>query len=167
MPIENYSPAGIEMLENLHVVIAPSVADIKAPTIAELEAGKDATCALRELEPGADASESDDKRLCRKTNAKRSGTVEYSLADTTVIINDPQAEDKFIDSLEPGGKAFVFVFPNIDFKEAIAAGNRAWAYECTVKTKVPGKLSTDDGELFGMVFGWSVQNQELHSVVAA
>lgn len=167
MPITNYAPKGIEVLEDLHIIVAPAIADLTSPTLAEIQAGRDVAGALREVEPGASASESDDKRLNRKTNAKRPGATEYSISDTTFIIEDPQAPDEFIDSLTPGAKAFVLVFPNIAPDVEIKAGDRAWTYESSVKTKVPGKLDTDDGTLFSMIVGWSVQEQELHSVVAA
>ena len=167
MPITVYNPAGIETIAKNRFVWVPSIADIAAPTIAEIDAGTEFSCALTEFDPGVDASESEDKRLCRKDAAKRSGSVTYSISDLPIIINDPQTADPFIDQLESGVTGFIAVFPNIAPGTATAAAQRAWIYAVTVKTKTPQKFSTDDGELFTMVVGWSVTARNLKATVAA
>jgi len=167
MAITVYNPDGIETIENTRFVWVPSIADIDAPMVTEIDAGTEFTCAMTEFTPGSDASESDDKRICRRDVAKRPGPVTYTLDDLTLIVEDPQAEDPFIDSLEPGVQGFIVEFPNIAPGTATAAAQKAHVYKVTVKTKTPGKISTDDGEMFTMIIGWSVQKRSLKAAVAA
>ena len=166
MPITVYNPAGIETIAKNRFVWVPSIANIASPTIAEIDAGTEFSCALTEFEPGVDASESEDKRLCRKDAAKRSGSVTYSITDLPIITNDPQTADPFIDQLEPGVTGYIVVFPNVAPGTDTASAQRAWVFAVTVKTKTPQKLSTDDGELFTMVVGWSVTARNLKATVA-
>lgn len=167
MPITVYNPAGIETIAKNRFIWVPSIAAIASPKITEIDAGTEFSCALTEFEPGVDASESEDKRLCRKDAAKRSGSVTYSINDLPIITNDPQVADPFIDQLEPGVTGFLVVFPNVAPGTATASAQRAWVFAVTVKTKTPQKLSTDDGELFTMVVGWSVTARNLKATVAA
>lgn len=167
MAITVYNPEGIETVANSRFVMVPSGAVLDALTIAEIDAGTEFTCALTEFESGADSSENEDKRICRRDAGKRAGSVTYSINDFPIIQTDPQEEDPFIDGLVSGVQRIIVEFPNITPGTATAAGQKYYAWKSTLKSRVPGKISTDDGELFAQTTSWSVQERTLSGAVAA
>ncbi|MDU5867876.1 MAG: hypothetical protein E6Z41_05300 [Cutibacterium avidum] len=167
MSVSVYNPEGIETIENSKVMIVPSIAKLDAATVTELNAGTAITCALKSFETSSDASESEDKRICRRNASKRPGPVTYGISDTDIVITDPQKEDKLIAGLEPGSHWIVVEFPAIEPEADVAAGQKYYAWKATVKTKTPGKLTTDDGEMFTMNIGWSVSDRTLNGAVTA
>mgnify|MGYP006862888211 FL=1 len=165
MPVSVYNPEGIETIENSKLMLVPSIKKLDAATVTELKAGTEITCALRSFESSSDASESEDKRICRRDAGKRPGPVTYGLSDTDIIIDDPQKDDEVIAGLEPGVHTIIVEFPNVKPGSEITAGQKYYAWKSTVKTKTPGKLSTDDGEMFTMNVGWSVTGRTLNGKV--
>lgn len=165
MAINVYNPEGIETIENSLVMLIPSAAKLNAITSSELQAGHEITCALKEFESSSDASESEDKRICRRDAKKRPGPVTHSLSDTEIILKDPQGEDELITGLEPGAHFVIVEFPNVKPGTDSLTSKKYYAWAVTVRTKVPGKISTDDGELFTMKVGWSVGDRTLNGTV--
>lgn len=167
MTVSVYNPEGIETIENSKLMIVPSIAKLDAATVAEMKAGTEITCALKSFETSSDASESEDKRICRRAASKRPGPVTFGISDTDIIITDPQKDDKLIAGLEPGSHWFVVEFPAVKPGADIVADQKYYAWKATVKTKTPGKLTTDDGEMFTMNIGWSVSERTLNGKTTA
>lgn len=167
MSVTVYNPDGLETIEDSKFMWVPSIATLDKATVSELNAGTAFTCALRKFDSKADASESEDKRICSRNAKKRPGPITYSIDDTEIIITDPQQDDTFIDALEPGVHGFLVEFPHISPTANVASAQKYYAWKVTVKTKQPGGISTADGELFTMIIGWSVQDRTLKGVVAS
>jgi len=108
-----YYPDGVDAQGNEAVIFVPTIADLDAPTVAELTGASavNLSCALRGFSPGGDQGSSDDTRLCSVQQFESPGRFAPSIDDWNYVY-DPQAEEdtpenKHYEVLKGGVKGFV------------------------------------------------------------
>lgn len=116
--------------ENTTVWLVPAVADINAPTLAEIAAGTDVTCFLTKdgLNPGGSTAEVDSGSLCTRVDGKGVGSVSYAFSLKGFRDNDAGG-DTLWDLCNWGDAMVAVVRRGITYGTAAAAAQVVETYE--------------------------------------
>jgi len=124
-------PVGVPADGNVKVVFVPTIADPKAPTLAELNATSalDITCGVTGggFTTSTDVQTLTDERLCSTQTFEDVGTFTYAIDDIEYIIDpqdvSPTGENKIYKTLVPGTAGFIVVRYGVAYDTAFAAGD--------------------------------------------
>lgn len=166
MPITIYHPTGTKTAGKLRVAVVPAIADIKAPKMAELEAGVVIQCAIENFEPTTDVSKQTRKKLCDTEAKETIGTRTRQLANFQ-FTGDKENEDKVLELMAEDKTVFIVARPYEEYTKEFATGDKLWIHECTVDALDPAPINTDEGNEFEWIAQLSVRNRELNAAVAA
>lgn len=115
---------GIDTAGRVKTWFVPSIEDPTAPTIAEIQAGVEITCALYSLNETLDQPTTTRAKRCYTQPSQALGRASYSL-DPIEYDYDPQAPesaDYAYAELEPGQTGFIVDRLGLDKEDALASG---------------------------------------------
>lgn len=166
MAITVYSPEGTKTAGKLKVVVAPAVADVKAPKITEIEAGIEIECALDTFEPSTDVSKQTRRKLCDTEARETVGTRTRQLANFE-FTGEKEKETKLLELMAEDKTVFIIARPYQNYDEAFAAQDKVWVHKCTVDALDPAPINAEEGNEFAWIAQLSVQARELNAVIAS
>jgi hypothetical protein len=151
----------------IKVTYVPSIADIAAPTVAELTAGTDFECLITAdgLNPSSDEDTVAIPKLCQTINAQAPGRTTYGF-DLTFVRQEDEADDTAWSTLLRGTEGFLVVRYGIAHDTAYAAAQSVQVYPGRCGERRPAQPEANGAVTFTST--WYVGSQpELDGVVAA
>ena len=150
--------------EHTRVYLSPTIADISAPTAAELDGGTDITCFLTKdgLNPGGSTNGVDAGSLCNRVDSQVAGSVSYSFTLRGFRYWD---EDDFWDVCAWGTNTHVVVRRGIRHDVAWTAGQPVEVYRVQMGEKIPAASAANTMQTFEV--SMFVEDADLDAVVAA
>lgn len=126
VPTFPLDPPGIDAAGNGALWFVPAIADINAPTVTEIEAGVNLSCALYSFGITVEQASTDRTRYCYREAVQRPGRVTRTI-DRIRYDYDPQnpdsAEYGYYTELTPGRHGFIVDRRGLDARtELLAAG---------------------------------------------
>ena len=111
MSITIPAPRGIDAAGRESVWWVPAIADPTAPTVAEITAGINLSCALYGFETSVDQPTTTTAHLCDVQPVQRPGRATYSVG-TLVVDDDPQRTDstgnyEYLEVIVPGAQGYL------------------------------------------------------------
>lgn len=158
-------PSKFPFEEYTRVSWVTTVADITAPTSAELDAGTDITCYLTKdgLNPGGDTSGVDSASLCNRVDGEVTGSVSYDFMLRGFRYND--ADDDFWDLCNWGDEGYLVVRRGYAHDLAWTAGQSVEVYDAQMGEPVPAGSAANTLQTFELKL--FVEDAELKATVAA
>lgn len=134
---------------NVRAVLAPAVADVNAPTAAELTAGIDISCYLTGdgLAIAVDQQSITDERLCSTSTFEKRGRKTHSV-DVTYIDNTNSvahaAFNEAREALDEGSVHYLVTRRNLPYETAFADSQlvRVYPVEAGFPAEVPGEANS-------------------------
>lgn len=150
--------------EYTRVSLVPAIADISAPTAAELDAGTDITCFLTKdgLNPGGSTNGVDSGSLCNRVDSQVAGSVAYQATLRGFRYWD---EDDFWDACAWGTNTHLVVRRGAPYDTAWTAGQPAEVYKVQMGEKIPASSAANTLQTFEVSL--FVDNADLDATVAA
>lgn len=150
--------------ERTRVSLVPTISDISAPTVAELDAGVDISCFLTKdgLNPGGSTNGVDAGSLCSRVDAQVAGSVSYSFTLRGFRYAD---DDDFWDVVEYAQGTHVVVRRGPAFDAAWAAGDKLEVYKGQFGEKVPAASAANTMQTFEV--NLFVEDVDLDAVAAS
>jgi hypothetical protein len=145
---------------------ADGIANMAAPTAAELATGTDLTCFITKdgLNPGGSTSKITSGALCSRVNGQTVGSVQYDGSLKMYRDNGAGGDDAW-DLAEWGNVGFLVIRRGILYGSAIAAGQKVEVYEAQMGEPVMASSAENANQTFTVDL--AVQDAELKATVAA
>lgn len=144
MSIAPLDPPGIDAAGNVKVWFVPAIADPTKPTVAEIEAGADLSCALYAFVPTLEQPTSPRSKYCYRQPAQALGRPDYGI-EAIEYDYDPQAPDNadyaYYADLEPGTRGFIVERRGLDSKQDLAADDLVDIYPAELGSR--GRVAVD------------------------
>lgn len=150
--------------ERTRVSLVPTISDISAPTVTELDAGVDITCFLTKdgLNPGGSTNGVDAGSLCNRIDSQVAGSVSYSFTLRGFRFD---SDDDFWDAAAYGTPTHVVVRRGPAHDAAWADGQPVEVYRGQMGEKIPAASAANTMQTFEVsIF---VEDADLDAVVAA
>lgn len=145
--LTSYNPQGMATAGMSTIGVTPAIANIEAPTLAELNGGIVFQCATEAFGLGISAGTVSRKKLCDVVAKKRRGETEYDDITLTFTLDAPQgAEQKLLDAFEMGATVFLYHRPGMTHTEPFAAAQKVMVIEAIVNTRTLAEITTENGE---------------------
>lgn len=119
-------PDGIDTRGRAALWAVPAIADLNAPTVAELSAGFPIHCAIYNWSPQGDQAATEDNRYCTRNSTESQGRVKTTI-EPLVYVYDPQNPDDatgpyaHYGKLAEGSKWFLVDRRGLDYEDDLAA----------------------------------------------
>ncbi len=143
---------------------ANGIADISAPTVAEIGAGTDLTCLITKdgLNPGGTTNKIDDGALCNRLDAQGIGSVQF---DYSLKLKRDNADDAAWTLAVWGSEGFLVVRRGILYETAIAATQPVEVFHATMGEPVMASSAANTQQMFDLALAVSEADQK--AIVAA
>jgi len=154
------------------LVWCPTVADITAPTVAEIEAGVEFQCATDTFDTsGAITKQSNSAReiLCDVAAVAEESPEQLGTLELHVFV-DPQAyaSNAFLQAMQADAEGYLIHREGIDYGTGVAAAQVVHVYEGQVSgDPIPDSATLDDDNSFGAVVAVNLKRRKYASIVAA
>lgn len=167
-PVTQYAPEAVYTAGNTLIGDAPAIANIQAPTVAELTASTVFQCATEAFGSTTNVSKGTRKMICDVVGKQRVSNREYQMENLTIMYGNPQTANTFLASFTLGSTHYLWTRPGKDDDAAIEAGDKVLVIKVTIDAVDLRQISTADGDEFAAVISVSVQDrtQLLVAVVA-
>lgn len=137
MPITAWKPATQISRGNVMVGLAPAVADLNIPKVAELTAsGTDLSCSIQTQNGTSSADSETVDWLCDPVSEQLPGSVTHEM-DDLVIKGTGQADATLISSLKVGQKVYIWRRDGMAIATAPAVGQFIWVWEVIITSIDP------------------------------
>lgn len=152
--------------EKTRVSWVTTIADIAAPTVAELGAGTDITCFLTKdgLNPGGSTNGVDAGTLCNRIDGQVAGSVSYQ-ATLKGYRYTPVADDDFWDLAVYGTAGHLVVRRGIAHDTAWAAAQKLEVYKSQMGEPIPASSAANAMQTFEVSL--FIEDAELKATAAA
>lgn len=165
-------PEGIDAQGNGAVYWVPAIADVKAPTTAEIAAGLDISCAIGGFGPTGEQGTGTDIRYCSTQQFQTPGRLNVDIPPLEYVY-DPQAPDSveypWYAAMAGGTPGFLVNRLGLAVDAPVAADQVVDVYQVTLgeKTRVPIDPSAEGGKLKVSQKPFVTGPAELDAVIAA
>ncbi len=159
MAVTTYAPEAHLTAGNTVIGDAPAIADIDAPTVAELGASTYFQCATEAFGSSTNVSKRTRKMICDVVGTETVGSRTYQMEALTIMYGDPQDANAFIESLTLDSTHYFWVRPGKDDTEAVAAGDKVLVIKAKIDSLDLRPISTADGDEYAVVANVSVQDR--------
>lgn len=148
------------------VVLTPTVADIEAPTLTEIDDGTDITCFLTKdgLNPGGTTNKVDGSGLCNHVDSQTIGTVGYDFNLKGFRYTDDGDGDVLWDLVEWSANWVVIVRRGVLYGTEWAPGDKVEVYQGQTGEPVMAGSATNTNQMFDVPF--AVDQAKNKAVVA-
>lgn len=157
---------------NYLVTWVPTIANMAAPTIAELTAGIDLECQITPDGLSREASDEmvDTSRLCSVFTTQRIGRTSFEVSLTLVRLDTSAVggatEDEAYDTLQKGTLGYLVIRDNLPATTAYAASQEVEVYYVEAGTRSKATPAANEQMTFTVPFSVMTEPQ-LNAVVAA
>lgn len=140
--------------EYTRVAFVPTIADIDAPTIPELDAGTDISCDLTKdgLNPGGSTNALDSGSLCSKVDSQEAGTVGYQMELKAYLYRDQDNNIVLDEGLWPlvnwGDRGHIVVRRGPRFDAAWYTGQPVEVYKIQWGEPIPAASASNAQQTF-------------------
>jgi hypothetical protein len=141
-----------------------SIADISAPTLAELATGTDLACWLTKdgLSPGGQTNKVDSGSLCDNVDGQTIGSVGFDFNMTFKRDNNDDAAWALANWADLG---FIVVRRGILHETAFAAGQEVEVWDAQMGDPVPANSAANTQQTFAL--GFAIERVDKKAIVAA
>lgn len=150
MSVTVYDPDPVYTAGNTSVAIVKTIADINAPTLAELNVSSTVKieCAIENFGVTTDVSTVDRKKLCNRIASKSIGARTYAMDDILIAAGDPQAENQARAALPVDSIVYLVYRPGVEHTKAFTADEKVMVAKIIVGAVDDNAVTTADGEEF-------------------
>jgi hypothetical protein len=138
---------------------ANGVADISAPSVAEIAAGTDLTCFITKdgLNPGGTTNKVDDGALCNRLDAQLVGSVGYDF--TLKLKRDNDSDDAWT-LASWGAEGYLVIRRGVLYETAFASGQPVEVFHAQMGEPVMAPSATNTQQMFDLTLAISDANQK-------
>jgi len=136
MALTQWNPSTQISRGNISVGVAPAVADINAPTLAELDTGTGLDCSIQTFNGTSSTDSESIDWLCDPASEQLPGSTTHAV-DDLVIKGTGQADDDLVDSLSVGDVIYVWRRDGLAHDSALAAAQKVWVWKVIVTSIDP------------------------------
>lgn len=168
--VASYDPDGVATAGNSQIGLAPTIVDINAPTLAELQAGTTFECATEAFGSTTDVSTTSRKKLCDKVATQRPGARTYQVEALRITLDDPQSEtgNELMDKFGVDDTVYLWHRPGLPHADELAAGQKVQVIKAIVSSVDLANVTTEEGEEYEFVVNLAVQDRtQIFGTVAA
>lgn len=162
-----YVPSDMKTAGNATIILTASIADMNAPTVAELDAGIAIECATRGFGSSTNVSTTSDQYLCDVEAREEEGARTRSLEPIEYDVADPQAEDAVLAIADEGMVYYVAVRYGVPHGEAVAADKYVDVFKVRTTSVDRVPLATSGNGKFGNRITTTVLGRAFHKKIAA
>lgn len=148
--------------ENVTLWWVPTIADIAAPTVAEITAGTDITCEFAEFTPGVTQNNIDTSGYCSRVDSEVVGTVGYSLS---IDFYRDDTDDTAWELFSWGLEGHLVWREGVAYDPDATAADKVSVWQAQSGEKQIAATAKNTRRTFTV--GFAVQAAELDAVVAA
>lgn len=160
MPLTQWNPSTQISRGNISVGVAPVVADINNPTLAELTTGTGLDCSIQTFNGTSSTDSKTVDWLCDPASETLPGSTTHTI-DDLVIKGTGQADDTLITDLNIGDVVYVWRRDGLAHDTAPAAGQFVWVWKVIVTSIDPLEANSD---FIGITAHITVQARSLVAV---
>ena len=164
-----YQPSTMRTAGNVALIITPSVDDITAPTVAELEAGVAIQCATRGWGGSTTVQKNSDQYLCQTESVEETGQRTRTLTAIEVDMANPAnaGTDALLAVVEEDAIVYVIERPGIAHDTAPAAAQEVDVWKVRIASIDRKAYANNSTDKFGLVINVDVLERELFAQVGA
>lgn len=136
MPLTQWSPSTQISRGNISVGVAPAVADLDAPTVAEMTTGTGLDCSIQTFNGTSSTDSETVDWLCDPASETLPGSTTHQI-DDLVIKGTGQGDDALVTGLSIGDVVYIWRRDGLDHETAPAAGQYVWVWKAVVTSIDP------------------------------
>lgn len=136
MPVTQWDPATIVSRGNINVYIVPTIADITAPKLTELDASKAIGCSVTNFNATSSVDSEKVDWICRTESEELASTTTHSIDDLTIKVTGQQ-DDDLITAMKIGDVIYIVRRDGVDSSAALAVGQVVWVWKAVVTSVDP------------------------------
>ena len=144
-------PDGVDAQGNGAIYWVPAIADTAAPTVSEIAAGIDISCAVEGFGPTGEQGTGTDIRYCSTQQFQTPGRMNVDIPPI-LSVYDPQMPDSpdypWYSAMADGAQGYIVNRLGLPYTEPVAAAQVVDVYQVTLgdKTRVPLDPSAEGGK---------------------
>lgn len=168
-PCTSFAPDARLTAGNVVIGIAPAIADITAPTLAELNASTAIQCSTEAFGSTTSVTKNSRKMLCDTVAKENVAKRQYGVDDLTIMVGDPQdaATTTFLGLFPLDTVKYLWIRPGKDDTVALDVADKVQVIAAKVDSVDLRTVSNADGDEFAIVVKFSVQDRtQLFGTVA-
>lgn len=170
MPYTAYAPTAQLTAGYTIIGDSPAIANINAPTVAELTSATTYAlqCALQSFGASTTVSKTTRKMICDKVGKESVGSRTYTMDTMTIMAGDLQTANAYLTGLALDSVHYFWVRPGKADSVAVAATDKVMVVKAKIDSVDLRTISNADGDEFAIVVNVSVQDRtQLLGTVAA
>jgi hypothetical protein len=136
MPLTQWNPATQISRGNISVGIAPAVADIDSPTVAELTTGTGLDCSIQTFNGTSSTDSESIDWLCDPASEQLPGSTTHTI-DDLVIKGTGQDDEDLITGLSVGDVVYIWRRDGLAHDTALAADQKVWVWKVIITSIDP------------------------------
>jgi hypothetical protein len=136
MPLTQWNPSTQISRGNISVGVAPAVADINDPTLAELDTGTGLDCSIQTFNGTSSTDSESIDWLCDPASEQLPGSTTHTI-DDLVIKGTGQADTTLISSLNIGDVVYIWRRDGLAHDAALAATQLVWVWKVIITSIDP------------------------------
>lgn len=136
MPLTQWNPATQISRGNISVGVAPTIADINDPVLAELTTGHGLDCSIQTFNGTSSTDAESIDWLCDPASEQLPGSTTHTI-DDLVIKGTGQADDTLIADLNVGDVVYIWRRDGLAHDAALAAAQKVWVWKVIVTSIDP------------------------------
>jgi hypothetical protein len=135
-PLTQWNPSTQISRGNVAVGVAPVIADINAPELAEMDTGRGLDCAIQTFNGTSSTDSETVDWLCDPASEQLPGSTTHEM-DDLVIKGTGQADDDLIDDLAVGDVVYIWRRDGLPHDTALAAAQKVWVWKVIITSIDP------------------------------
>lgn len=127
MSVSPFDPPGIDAAGNSKIVFVKAIANLSAPTVAEIKAGTDLSCALYSFVPSTEQSTVTRTKYCYKQATESLGRATTTIEAIEYDYNPQKLDDQaygYYTALTPGTSGWIVDRRGLDAKSVDFSGDQ-------------------------------------------
>lgn len=140
MAITHWNPNTKTSRGNVILGFVPSVADINAPTLTEIEVSKNFECSVTNFQASSSVDSESVDWVCSPTSEQLPSTLTHSIDDIDIKVSG-QNDSDLLNSLKIGDIVFIYRRDGLATSEAPKTGEFVWIWKVIVTSVDPLEAS--------------------------
>lgn len=136
MPLTQWNPSTQISRGNIAVGVAPAVADLDAPTVAEMTTGTGLDCSIQTFNGTSSTDSETVDWLCDPASETLPGSTTHQI-DDLVIKGTGQGDDALVTGLSIGDVVYIWRRDGLAHDTAPAAGQYVWVWKAVITSIDP------------------------------
>lgn len=136
--MEYWNPKTVVSRGMITVGVAPNVADMKKPTLAEMTASSAITCSITEFTAESEVDSESVDWLCNLVSESLPGTTTHSVDDLLIKVGG-QDVDNLANKLHLGEEVYLWRRDGISSSEDVKTGQKVWIWKVVFSSLDPSE----------------------------